>query len=57
MKLYLVEVGARGFVRVSTTQLLKDLGSWGAALNKASRELSEAERVSFCLWLRMGAET
>lgn len=44
MNLYLVEVGARGFVRASTTRLLKDLGCWGAALNKASREfLSVAE--------------
>lgn len=53
VKLYPVEVGARGFVGNSTTRLLKDLGLRGARLHKATREISEeAEKASFWLWLR-----
>lgn len=53
MKLYLVEVGARNFVRDSMTYVLKDLGLCRARMRKAAREVSqEAGKASFWLWLR-----
>ena len=53
VKLYPVEVGARGFVGRSTSRLLKDLGLRGATLSRSTKELSEeAEKASYWLWLR-----
>ncbi len=51
VRLYPVEVGARGFVGRSTSCLLKDLGLRGATLSRSTKELSEeAEKAS--LWLK-----
>ncbi len=51
VRLYPVEVGARGFVGRSTSCLLKDLGLRGATLSRSTKELSEeAEKVSH--WLK-----
>ena len=43
-KVYLVEVGCRGFVASSTIRLLKDLGINGQALRKIIRSVSEAAK-------------
>ncbi|XP_074530869.1 LOW QUALITY PROTEIN: interferon-induced very large GTPase 1-like [Halichoeres trimaculatus] len=40
-RLFPVEVGTRGFVGVSTTRLLKELGLRGKELHKATKELAE----------------
>ncbi len=41
VRLYPVEMGARGFVGRSTSCLLKDLGLWGATLSRSIKELSD----------------
>ncbi len=41
VRLYPVEVGARGFVGRSASCLFKDLGLWGATLSRSTKELSE----------------
>ncbi len=41
VRLYPVEMGARGFVGRSTSCLLKDLGLWGATLSRSTKELSD----------------
>lgn len=40
MRLYSVEVGARGFVRDSMMCWLKDLGQQGERLHQGTREVS-----------------
>lgn len=53
MKLYPVEVGARGFTGDSTSRLLNDLGLQGSTLHRATEQISEeAAKASFWLWLR-----
>lgn len=48
-----VEVGCRGFVAVSTTRLLGDLGIRGQSLRQAIKAMSEAaERSSQWLWIK-----
>ncbi len=48
--IYLVEVGCRGYVGLSTTRLLREVGVTGGILKKAIKELAEeAEKGSF--WL------
>ncbi|KAL6460680.1 hypothetical protein MHYP_G00306460 [Metynnis hypsauchen] len=52
-KVYLVEVGCRGFVASSTISLLKDLGIYGQALQQTIRSVSEAaERSSQWEWIK-----
>ena len=51
--IYPVEVGCRGFVGLSTTRLLREVGVTRGKLKKATKELSEeAEKGIFWLWLR-----
>lgn len=50
--LFPVEVGTSGFVANSTTRLLKEPWLRGKELHKATKELAEAEKASFWLWLR-----
>ncbi|KAJ8415032.1 hypothetical protein AAFF_G00007300 [Aldrovandia affinis] len=58
VRMYPVEVGARGFVGSSTSRLLRDLGLRGARLSKSTKELSEeAEKASHWLWLRRRDKT
>ncbi len=53
VRLYPVEVGARGFVGRSTSCLLKDLGLRRATLSRSTKELSEeAEKARHWLWLK-----
>lgn len=48
-----VEVGCRGFVGRSAIQLLRAVGTTGASLQRATKELAEeAEKASYWLWLR-----
>ncbi|KAJ8393343.1 hypothetical protein AAFF_G00062440 [Aldrovandia affinis] len=58
VRMYPVEVGARGFVGSSTSRLLRDLELRGARLSKSTKELSEeAEKASHWLWLRRRDKT
>lgn len=51
--IYPVVVGCRGYMGLSTTRLLRDVGVTGGNLKKATKELAEeAEKGSFWLWLR-----
>ncbi len=53
VRLYPVEVGARGFVGRSASCMLKDLGLRGGTLSRSTKELSEeAEKASHWLWLK-----
>lgn len=50
--IYTVKVGWRGFMGLSTTQLLRDAGVTRGKLKKAPKALAEdAEKGSFWLWL------
>ncbi len=53
VRLYPVEVGARGFVGRSSSCLLQVLELWRATLSRSTKELSEeAEKASNWLWLK-----
>ncbi len=57
VRLYPVEVGARGFVGRSASCMLKDLGLRGATLSRSTKELSEeVKKASHWLWLKRWAK-
>lgn len=55
--IYPVEVGSRDFVGTSPVCAVRVMGVTGANWWKAFKELSEAEKSGFWLWLRRKGDT